>query len=169
MADPLWWYQPRMANADDGNSADDKRAIDESRAALAEEVGRMATEAVGLAERFGVTLDFSEASVDGVEEVLVELVDHALDGDAMDLSVQRFGCYLLEVGRRAHGGYFSWWDEREAPVLVAGEPECKIGLLTWDKVRGRLGGDPADEIPFFYAGFARRAKERKPGDHVTYV
>jgi hypothetical protein len=33
----------------------------------------------------------------------------------------------------------------------------------------RLKGDPAENIPFFYDGFAQRAKAAKPGDRVLYV
>jgi hypothetical protein len=54
-------------------------------------------------------------------------------------------------------------------VLVVGDPVCHIGLHATDKVRGRLGGDTADNIPFFYSGFAARARRREPGDEATYV
>jgi hypothetical protein len=42
-------------------------------------------------------------------------------------------------------------------------------MITWDKVAGRLKGDKADSIPFFWQGFAERARERKPGTDVLFV
>jgi hypothetical protein len=54
-------------------------------------------------------------------------------------------------------------------VLVVGEPSFHVAMISWDKVRGRLNGDEADNIPFFYAGFAKRVREAEPGNHVPYV
>jgi hypothetical protein len=42
--------------------------------------------------------------------------------------------------------------------LVVGEPAFRVAIMTWDKVRGQLSGDPADNIPFFYTGFAERVR-----------
>jgi hypothetical protein len=54
-------------------------------------------------------------------------------------------------------------------VLVVGEPSFHVAMIAWDKVRGRLKGDEADNIPFFYAGFAKCVREAEPGSHVLYV
>jgi hypothetical protein len=83
--------------------------------------------------------------------------------------VQYAGCYILEVARRAHGGTFYWHEARAQPVLVVGEPAYHVALLTWDRVRRRLAGDPADNIPFLYAGFAERVRRAVAGDQATYV
>jgi hypothetical protein len=42
-------------------------------------------------------------------------------------------------------------------------------LMTRDKVRGRLSGDAADNIPFFYSGFAERVRRAEPGTNAQYV
>ena len=138
---------------------------------LAAEVARMADEAVELAREVGIELDYGEASMDGVERALATIGEdfEELSERGRDLTVQRFGCYILEVARRAHGGYFQWWPLRDAPVLVLDDQQCHLGLHTWDKVRGRLGGDEGDNLPFFYRGFAEAARERHPGTNRTYV
>ncbi len=135
---------------------------------MEEEVERMAAEAVELAAGLNLVFDYSEASVAAVEQAVGSLSEYAptLAAPAIDLTVQRFGCYLLEVGRRTYGGRLQWNEEREQPVLVVGEPECRIAVMTWDKVRSRLGGELADELSFFWAGFASRAKAKKPGTDV---
>jgi hypothetical protein len=73
------------------------------------------------------------------------------------------------VGRREFGGRYLWHDERDQPVLVVGEPNFRVAMIAWDKVRGRVGGDAGENIPFFYAGFAERARQAKAGDDALYV
>jgi hypothetical protein len=137
-----------------------------------QEVAAAAAEAVVLSEsRPGSALDFSEASLAIVEEMLAEASQYVADLTPGQLSAlaQQFGCYILEVGRREFGGRYLWHDQREQPVLVVGEPEFRIAMIAWDKVRGRVGGDEGNNIPFFYAGFAERARKAKPGDDALYV
>ena len=55
------------------------------------------------------------------------------------------------------------------PVLVVGEPMFCIALYPFAKVRGRLGGDVSDNIPFYYAGFRQRVDNGLPGDDALYV
>jgi hypothetical protein len=135
---------------------------------LAGKVRRVAEE---LAESFPSRLDFSEASLAFVEELLDEASEY-VDTSSEDLlsgMAEQFGCYILEVGRRTHGGRYQWYGQRNAPVLVVGEPEFRVAVLTWDKVRGRLSGDKADNIPFFYDGFADRVRTATPGTDALYV
>jgi hypothetical protein len=87
----------------------------------------------------------------------------------IDALVQLLGSYPLEVGRHEFGGRYLWNDERQQPTLVVGEPSCRIAMLTFDKVRGRLSGDEADNILFFYAGFATNARRAEPGTDVLYA
>src|SRR5574340_168533 len=82
---------------------------------------------------------------------------------------ERFGCSVLEVARRNHGGRYLWLEERDQPILVWGEPEYHVAMIAWDKVRGRLSGDEADSILFFYEGFAERIKNPVAGKRVVYV
>src|SRR4051794_15046100 len=95
------------------------------------------------ASRDGVTLDYSEPSLAMLEDMLAEAAAFAADMTPNELTTltQDFGCYILEVGRREFGGRYCWFDQRDQPVLVVGEPTFRVALLAWDKVRGRLSGD----------------------------
>lgn len=121
--------------------------------------------------RPGGELDFTEASLAIVEEMLDEAAQYASDLSPGQLTglAQQFGSYILEVGRREFGGRYLWHDQRDQPVLVVGEPKYRIAIIAWDKVSGRVSGDEGDNIPFFYAGFAERARKAKPGDDALYV
>jgi hypothetical protein len=116
-------------------------------------------------------LDYSEASLVVVDRVLSEcggwigeLTPVQIDG-----FVTEFSCYILEVGRKEFGGRYLWHEEREAPALVVGEPDFRVAMLAWDKVKGRVGGDEGDNIPFFYSGFAESARKAVPGTDVLFV
>ena len=132
----------------------------------------MAEETVDLARsRNGASLDYSEASLELVEELLDEASEFFPDFSESQarIIVQRFGCYLLEVARRAFGGDYFWTDDHEQPILVVGEPDFHAAIITWDKVRGRLNGDTGDNIPFFFKGFAHHVRTAKPGSRALYV
>lgn len=139
---------------------------------LAREVAKIATNAVKSADdRGGKKLDYSEQSLATVEEILSEASAYRseLSAAAITKLSQSFGCYILEVGRRPFGGEYRWLDQRDQPVLVVGEPDFHVAMITWDKVSGRLSGDAADSIPFFYTGFADRVRAAVPGDRALYV
>jgi hypothetical protein len=139
---------------------------------LPDQIARSAEKAVAMCDgRGGSELDYSEASLAVVEEMLAEAgqwLSEMTPGQVTTL-VQDFGCYILEVGRREFGGRYQWHDGRYQPVLIVGEPAFRVAIITWDKVRGRLGGDKGDNIPFFYAGFAERARRATPGTDALYV
>lgn len=139
---------------------------------LDDEVARFAADAVAASlDRGKGSLDYSTRSLDTVEELLGEAALYAgdMESTSIDRLVQCMGCYILEVARLANGGKFYWHEQRDQPVLVVGDPAYHIALLTWDRVRQRLAGDPADNIPFFYAGFEERVRKAVVGDHVLYV
>lgn len=139
---------------------------------LAEDIRSSAEKAAKAFERrSGGNLDYTEASLKLIEEMLEEAADFTPDmsPEIIQNLVENFGCYILEVGRNEFGGAYRWHEGRDQPVLVVGEPGFHVAMITWDKVRGRLNGDEADNIPFFYAGFAKRAREAEPGSHVLYV
>ena len=133
---------------------------------LADEVQRVAA---GIAATKPDRLDYSEASLAVIEEMLAEAAEYGVTEEQATNIAQQIGCYVLEVGRRNHGGRYVWYEARNAPVLLVGEPEFRVAMLTWDKTRARLSGDEADNIPFFYEGFARRARTAGAGDDALYV
>lgn len=139
---------------------------------LATDIARAAEKAVELYEgRYGDKLDYSEASLALVDRLLAEATSWVSDLTHFQFNelVENISAYILEVGRREFGGRYMWHEGQDQPVLVVGEPDCRIGVLTREKVRGRLGGDDGDQIPFFYAGFAERARDAKFGDDVLFV
>jgi hypothetical protein len=139
---------------------------------FAKEIAEQAANAVEMCNsRSGGGLDCSEKSLAIVEEMLDEIAQYAdqMDGEQVDTLVKDFGSYLFEVARREFGGKFYWHDAREQPVLVVGEPTFRVALLTFDRVRSRLDGDPADNIPFFYSGFADQARSATAGTDSLYV
>jgi len=121
--------------------------------------------------RAGERLDYSEESLATVEEMLAEASPYAKEMPAADVKalVELMGSYILEVGRRQHGGTYQWHEARSQPVLVVGQPKFSVAMMTFDKVRGRLLGDSADNIVFFYEGFSERAKTASPGTNALYV
>ncbi|PQO47218.1 hypothetical protein [Blastopirellula marina] len=139
---------------------------------LAEQVAQTAERAVAMgAERGGGALDYSAASLAVVEEMLAEIASFWDDLAAKERGIisQDFGCYLLEVARHEFGGEYQWFEDREQPVLVVERPDCQVALMAWDKIRGRASGDEADNIPFFYDGFAQAASAAKPGTNSLFV
>ena len=135
------------------------------------EVARLASSAVEMLQERAPNLDFSQKSLSQIEEVLEEASNYAdeLPDQHVSTLAQQVGCYILEVAHRQFGGNFFWHDQLNQPVLVVGEPEKHIALATWDKVRGRISGDPADNIPFFYDGFEERVKTSMPGTKALYL
>jgi hypothetical protein len=139
---------------------------------LAQDVARAAEDAVAVCEYLhGEPLDYSEASLAAVEETLAEAAgwDGELTPEQIRDFAQSFGCYVMEVARREFGGRYCWFDQRNAPVLVVGEPAFRIALLTWDQVQRRLAGDTGCNIPFLYAGFSERVRRAEPGTDALYV
>jgi hypothetical protein len=122
-------------------------------------------------DRAGQELDYTDGSIDIVEEMLAEAVAHGrrMTEEQRRRLSQDVGCYILEVARRNHGGKYVWEADRNEPALLAGEPEFAITLFSWDKVYGRLSGDGAHHIPPFYAGYVARVRQAKPGDRVAFL
>jgi len=139
---------------------------------LAQQVVDKAERAVEqLGDRSNGTLDYSETSLAAVEEMLAEATEFVDETPAkqIDALVKMLGSYVLEVGRREFGGKYYWHEGRDQPVLVIGEPEYKIAILVFDKIRGRLTGDKDASISLFYRGFAERVRSAEPGDDVLYI
>jgi hypothetical protein len=136
---------------------------------LPDEIAKAAERAVGMAaDRGGGLLDYSEASITVVEEIVAEAAGYELSQAERQRLAEDFGSYILEVARRTYGGRYLWYQDRE-PVLMVGDEESHVAIATWGKVQGRLSGDEADNIPYFYDGFAERVKAGPPGKRVLYV
>jgi hypothetical protein len=139
---------------------------------LAHDIAEAAEDAVAVCEHlYGESLDYSEASLAALGDALAEAAgwDDELTPEQLRNFARSFGCYVLEVARREFGGRYCWFDQRDASVLVVGEPAFRVALLTWDQVRGRLSGDRDCNIAFLYAGFAERVRRAEPGTDTLYV
>ncbi|MCC9605764.1 hypothetical protein LOC68_21305 [Blastopirellula sp. JC732] len=137
-----------------------------------DEIAKAAARCVEMSEqRGGGVLDYSEASLAIVEEILQEVVPFwgGMSFQEREMVGRDLGCYLLEVARREFGGEYQWSEENDQPVLVVERTDCRVALMTLNKVCDRAAGDEADNIPFFFDGFASRVREAKPGTNALYV
>jgi hypothetical protein len=138
---------------------------------LAHQVAEKANLAVAqFQERAGGLLDYSEQSIEMVDEMLAEASQFASEMTETDQKalVQLLGSYILEVARRKFGGFYKWHEGRDQPVLVVGEPEFSVAIITFDKALGRLSGDTADNLVFLFRGFVDSVKSAVPGKNVLY-
>lgn len=122
-------------------------------------------------DRAGQVLEYTDASIEVVEEMLDEAAAHAKRMSEAQLRrlSQDVGCYVLEVARRNHGGSYVWSEDRNEPGLLAGEPRASITLFCWNKVYDRLRGGEPHAIPPFYAGFVERVRQAKPGERAVVL
>ncbi|XKM12857.1 hypothetical protein RCS94_07440 [Orbaceae bacterium ac157xtp] len=139
---------------------------------LYEEVEAWAQNAIFNSPTWSINqLDYSEKSLSAVELILDELSDKSLmlTEEQIIMTTQEYGCYLLLTAQKLYGGEFFWNEQNEQPMLIVGEPDSSIILLTWNKVKGRLLGDKADHIAYFMEEFGKEAKEPNSGKHVVYM
>ena len=141
-----------------------------------DDLGKQIEEKANLAvsqfqERAGGKLNYSPESLSIIEEMLNEASEFydELPKDQIESLCHLMGSYILYVGYKEHGGKFHWSEEKNQPVLVVGEPKFKVAIMTFDKVRGRLSGDKADNIPFFYKGFSDRVRNAEKGTDALYL
>jgi hypothetical protein len=136
---------------------------------FAKQVAGFAEQAVDAArDRGRGVLDYSEESLKIVEDMLEEISVSGAGAKAESMATI-FGSYILEVGRRQFGGRYCWYQKGNQPVLVVGEPRFRIAIITLDRVRSRMRGDRADNIPFFFDGFSSGVRKAKPGDSSFHV
>lgn len=139
---------------------------------LAQQVEEKAALAVAqFQDRAGGALDLTPDSLAIIEEMLAEAAEFAdqIGPEQIETICELMGSYLLQVGYTEHGGTYCWSDESDQPVLMTGEPRYRVALMTFDKIRGRLSGDAADNIPFFYQGFSDRVRTARDGEDVLFA
>lgn len=110
-----------------------------------------------------VPLDFTAASMQGVEEVLDSAHKGRVNEQTQMEMINLLGSYVLHTAKLLHGGVFQMYQERPQPLLVTGLPNYSVAMLAMDKVAGRIKGDEGDNIPFFYDGFVRALERATPG------
>lgn len=108
-------------------------------------------------------LDYTVESLQLVDEALEEASDHydEMSEERQKTLIGSAGSYIFEVARRNFGGKYYWYDKFNQPILVTGQPEFEVSILAYEKVKGRLENGKEDNIPFYFAGYVERVKERK--------
>ena len=103
-------------------------------------------------------LDFSRKSLEVIEAALAEashIIPRSQGINRVPWCNSSVATSLRWRGASS-GGRYLWHNELQQPVLVVGEPQVHVAMVAWSKVQGRLAGDEADNISFFYSGFAER-------------
>src|SRR5262245_41270518 len=130
---------------------------------VAEIAEAYALDAVDLAARnFGVTLDWSEASVRQVEQMLGRLHDEMVSAqppeDAVWTFAKAFGSYVGEVLRRHHGG--EWGMVSMGGQSFPGLQQVGGALCwPWGKAHKRLVNGPEDNVWHYYSVLVQRPAE----------
>ncbi|HEY4210998.1 MAG TPA: hypothetical protein VGM84_05940 [Steroidobacteraceae bacterium] len=125
-----------------------------------------ALDAVDFAQRFKLSLDWSDSSVAHVETVLAALHKGAIDAKPTDEQVlamaKVLGSYVGEVFRRNHGATWGMVDlEGQAyPGLKASGP---AGLFwPWGRVQNRIRNGPEDNVWHYYQHLVERNGAARP-------
>ena len=110
-------------------------------------------------------LDYSVKSLDVIDNVLEEASDFYddMNEDQKNNIVSSVGSYIFEVARKNFGGRYFWYDKLNQPILVTGQPDFEVSILAFEKVRGRLVNGKEDNIPFYFAGYVERVKNKQSG------
>ena len=108
-------------------------------------------------------LDFSINSLLLIDSFLEQTSKFysTIEKDQIQAIISKTGCYIFEVARQNFGGKYFWYDKLNQPILVTGQPEFEMSLLTFEKVKGRLKNGIEDNIPFFFEGFIAGVKNKK--------
>ena len=110
-------------------------------------------------------LDFSVKSLEVVDRALADASDFfdEMNDDHKQNVISTAGSYVFEVARRNFGGRYFWYDKLNQPIFVTGQPEFEVSLLAFEKVKGRLVNGKEDNIPFYFAGYVERVKNKESG------
>lgn len=118
------------------------------------------------AEEFGKgsgsedALDFSVKSIEILDLLLDEAADF-LEGENLENFVPVAGCYLFEVARRNFGGTYYWNEQQNQPILVTGEPEYHVAIMTFEKVKDRMVNGEEDNLPYYFQGYVEAVERGK--------
>lgn len=115
-------------------------------------------------------LNYSEKSITVVDIIINELSEKnlTLSDEKIQLISQEYGCYLLMTAYKLYGGVFYWNEQMQQPMLIVGEPDNTLILMTWNKVKGRLLGDESDHLAYFLETFALETKKKELGRKLLF-
>jgi hypothetical protein len=136
------------------------------------EVRRMASEAIGIAADLGIELDeeFGEENVALLHDAVLRMraVDPPPSEKGRTLTIQRFGCYFLQIAATSFDGKLLWSQRFDQPVFEWSDGERCVTMLGWRKIEGLLGGDDGDQLMFHWDGVAE-AIRRGTRKNVVFV
>lgn len=114
--------------------------------------------------------DYSPQSLPIVDRLLSAFAAHSgqLLPKLIENLVQMVSCYVLEVGRRQHGGQYAWYPPGQCTVLVVGEPKFRIAFSPYDAVRQRLLGSPLHATETIYRAFSNSVATATPGTSAAW-
>jgi len=123
------------------------------------------------AERAGDSLDYSQASLAMIDEMMDEFAAMAADMpvDARQGLVQIMGCYTMAVADKTFEGEFLWDERSEQPVFVVGEPEYHIAFKSFDKIAARLVGNVDSKVQTLFNEFAEKCRSAETGDKFEFA
>lgn len=130
-------------------------------------MAQLAAEAVEVGRQSGVTLDYSEASLERVEKVLDVLAGQAKSAESEDLDAlsKMWGAYFGEVVRRRWGGEWSIETYPGAHFATLTLTIHGSKLFPSMKVYRRLTNGKPDDVWAFYKEIEQRLK-KQPGPRV---
>lgn len=110
-------------------------------------------------------LDFSVESLEVIDYVLEDASDFydEMNEDQRNNIINSVGSYVFEVARKTFGGKYFWYDKLNQPIFVTGQPEFEVSILAFDKVKMRIENGKEDNIPFYFAGYVERVKNKESG------
>lgn len=122
-------------------------------------------------EKYPNLLDYSEKSLEYIEEILDEASDFKdqLQEQQRSWIINIIGSYVFEVARTNYGGKYYMLDQKNQPILVTGQPKFEISIVVFDKIAGRIDNGKEDNIPFFFQGYSERVKNCKKGDKAMII
>lgn len=114
--------------------------------------------------------DYSAASLEVVDTLLASFSRHVatLMPKLVENLIQMVSCYVLEVGKREHGGQYAWYREGGHTVLVVGEPRFSVAFSPYGVVRERLFGSPVHSTASLYRTFSESVRSAAPGTRAAW-
>ncbi|MDO5616687.1 MAG: hypothetical protein Q4G16_10885 [Cruoricaptor ignavus] len=116
-------------------------------------------------EKYDGAFDYSVESLESLDELLDNFADFKdqMDEEMMSDLIAQAGSYIFEVARRNFGGKYYWYEQLNQPIFVTGQPEFETSILAFEKVKGRIENGTEDNIPFYFAGYVERVKNKQSG------
>lgn len=109
----------------------------------------------------GVDLDFSVASLRGVDDIIEGMRQQGVTADRIGATLFGFGCYVGEIFVRHARGQWRNTAETSMAKFASFPLVIQLGIDSYcnpiDKVFKRLENGEVDSLPYFYKAFTKRS------------